>query len=115
MLLFLFFFLVFLCLTFNDYFPSAALVIAYLMETYGLTYTHAYSYVQKKRFCVNPNEGFVRQLIEYEPIYIAKHQFNMSNHHFASNNQTKRSYEEGSEEERLIVYDVEMSKKSKFL
>ncbi|KAK2582462.1 hypothetical protein KPH14_004768 [Odynerus spinipes] len=51
---------------------SAALVLAYVMETYGLSQTRAYAIVQQKRFCINPNEGFVAQLREYEPIYQAQ-------------------------------------------
>lgn len=51
---------------------SAALLIAYIMERYGLTYKEAFLYVQQKRFCINPNEGFVQQLKEYEPIYRAR-------------------------------------------
>lgn len=51
---------------------SAAVVIAFIMEKYGLSYKHAFSLVQRKRFCINPNEGFAHQLKEYEPIYQAK-------------------------------------------
>lgn len=51
---------------------SAALVLAYLMETYGLSQTQAYMIVQKRRYCINPNEGFLMQLREYEPIYQAQ-------------------------------------------
>ncbi|XP_026147478.1 serine/threonine/tyrosine-interacting protein isoform X3 [Mastacembelus armatus] len=65
---------------------SAALVIAYLMETFGMkyrtkkqhdhmqvhTYRDAFSHVQERRFCINPNVGFVHQLQEYEAIYLAK-------------------------------------------
>ncbi|KAG2457854.1 STYX protein, partial [Polypterus senegalus] len=51
---------------------SAALVIAYLMETFGLKYRDAFSHVQERRFCINPNAGFVHQLQEYEAIYLAK-------------------------------------------
>ncbi|XP_015605613.1 serine/threonine/tyrosine-interacting protein isoform X2 [Cephus cinctus] len=51
---------------------SAALVLAYVMETYGLTQTEAYAIVQQRRFCINPNEGFMAQLREYEPIYQAQ-------------------------------------------
>ncbi|KAG7197333.1 hypothetical protein KM043_018446 [Ampulex compressa] len=51
---------------------SAALVLAYVMETYGLSQTHAYAIVQQRRFCINPNEGFMAQLREYEPIYQAQ-------------------------------------------
>jgi len=59
---------------------SAALMIAYLMETYGLPYQKAFSYVQQRRYCINPNEGFTRQLIEYEPIYLARFQQNNHDH-----------------------------------
>ncbi|XP_076657110.1 serine/threonine/tyrosine-interacting protein [Halictus rubicundus] len=51
---------------------SAALVLAYVMETYGLSQTRAYAMVQQRRFCINPNEGFMTQLKEYEPIYQAQ-------------------------------------------
>ncbi|XP_045185621.2 serine/threonine/tyrosine-interacting protein-like isoform X2 [Mercenaria mercenaria] len=51
---------------------SATLVIGYIMEKYGLSYKNAYVYVQQRRFCINPNEGFSQQLIEYEPIYRAR-------------------------------------------
>lgn len=32
----------------------------------------AYAIVQQRRFCINPNEGFMAQLREYEPIYQAQ-------------------------------------------
>ncbi len=32
----------------------------------------AFYYVQQRRFCINPNEGFAQQLSEYEPIYKAR-------------------------------------------
>ncbi|XP_012260396.1 serine/threonine/tyrosine-interacting protein-like isoform X2 [Athalia rosae] len=51
---------------------SAALVLAYVMETYGLTQRKAYEIVQQRRFCIIPNEGFMAQLREYEPIYQAQ-------------------------------------------
>ncbi|KAG8226267.1 hypothetical protein J437_LFUL004824 [Ladona fulva] len=51
---------------------SAALVLGYIMEKYGLTYETAFAYVQQRRFCINPNEGFRQQLKEYEPIYRAQ-------------------------------------------
>jgi len=51
---------------------SAALVIAYVMEKYGLAYKEAFRHVQSKRFCINPNDGFAQQLQEYEPIYLAR-------------------------------------------
>lgn len=51
---------------------SAAFVIAYIMETFGMKYRDAFTYVQDRRFCINPNAGFVHQLQEYEAIYLAK-------------------------------------------
>ncbi|ESO86164.1 hypothetical protein LOTGIDRAFT_195282 [Lottia gigantea] len=51
---------------------SASLVIAYIMEKFGVNYREAFLFVQQRRFCINPNEGFAQQLIEYEPIYKAK-------------------------------------------
>lgn len=51
---------------------SAALVIGYIMETKGLPYMDAFTLVQFKRHCICPNEGFMHQLKEYEPIYKAK-------------------------------------------
>lgn len=32
----------------------------------------AYMLVQQRRFCISPNEGFIIQLREYEPIYKAE-------------------------------------------
>lgn len=51
---------------------SAALVIGYVMERYEMSYSDALHQVQEKRFCIYPNEGFLRQLVEYEPIYRAR-------------------------------------------
>jgi len=53
---------------------SASFMIAYLMETYGMKYKQATLHVLDKRFCIFPNAGFVRQLNEYEPIYLARYQ-----------------------------------------
>ncbi|CAB1426789.1 unnamed protein product [Pleuronectes platessa] len=37
-----------------------------------MKYRDAFSHVQERRFCINPNVGFVHQLQEYEAIYSAK-------------------------------------------
>lgn len=50
---------------------SASLVIAYLMQKYGLDFKKALNHVQSRRFCVQPNDGFEQQLREFEPIYRA--------------------------------------------
>lgn len=41
------------------------------MKEYDL-FRRAYTIVQQRRFCINPNEGFMAQLREYEPIYQAQ-------------------------------------------
>ncbi|KAG2189418.1 hypothetical protein INT44_004560 [Umbelopsis vinacea] len=50
---------------------SPTFVIAYIMETFRVDFIRAYQFVQGKRLCINPNEGFKSQLKEYEPIYSA--------------------------------------------
>jgi len=71
---------------------SAALVIAYLMDVTGCTSTEAIKFVQKKRFCIFPNEGFRQQLVEYEPILSAKR--NVIQNGVGPSNSRKRRYEE---------------------
>ncbi|KAJ3104499.1 hypothetical protein HDU97_009112 [Phlyctochytrium planicorne] len=51
---------------------SPAFVVAFVMEDQHMDYDTAYSFVQQKRFCMNPHEGFKFQLKEYEPIYMAR-------------------------------------------
>lgn len=51
---------------------SAALVIAYVMGKLGVSSAEAIRIVQRRRFCIFPNEGFRRQLLEYEPILKAR-------------------------------------------
>lgn len=51
---------------------SATLVLAYIMEKFGLNSSDAFHFVKEKRSCINPNEGFIAQLTEYEPIYKAR-------------------------------------------
>ncbi|TPX53464.1 hypothetical protein SeMB42_g00766 [Synchytrium endobioticum] len=51
---------------------APAFVVAYVMESQKWDYTTAFSYVQNKRFCMNPIEHFKLQLKEYEPIYNAR-------------------------------------------
>ncbi|KAJ3028081.1 hypothetical protein HDV00_010681 [Rhizophlyctis rosea] len=51
---------------------SPAFVVAYVMESQRWDFKTAFSFVQNKRFCMNPNEGFKYQLAEYEPIFKAR-------------------------------------------
>jgi len=45
---------------------SSSAVIAYLMVSMKITYKEAREYVFQRRPCICPNDGFERQLIEYE-------------------------------------------------
>ncbi len=44
---------------------SASIVIAYIIKKYGMTYEEAYNYVHDIRPIIEPNPGFVKQLIQY--------------------------------------------------
>lgn len=46
--------------------------ITILKNLCNINFRRAYSMVQQRRFCINPNEGFMTQLREYEPIYQAE-------------------------------------------
>lgn len=41
---------------------SPTFVIAYVMETFNIDASQAYHFVQSKRLCINPNDGFKSQL-----------------------------------------------------
>ena len=45
---------------------STSLVLAYLIKHKHLTLKQAYEMVSERRTCVGPNQGFWRQLLEYE-------------------------------------------------
>jgi protein-tyrosine phosphatase len=45
---------------------SAAIIAAYLISKKNYTYASALSLMKEKRGCINPNEGFSQQLMEYE-------------------------------------------------
>lgn len=45
---------------------SATLIIAYLMWAYGWTFEQARQYVRQRRMIINPNRGFVMQLLYWE-------------------------------------------------
>lgn len=77
---------------------SAALVIGYVMETKGLPYMDAFSLVQVKRHCISPNEGFMHQLKEYEPIYKAK-RTSLNGHTSKVTGKLKRRYDQLEESE----------------
>ncbi|XP_052769299.1 serine/threonine/tyrosine-interacting protein B-like [Mya arenaria] len=51
---------------------SASLVVAYLMEKLSLSFKDALMFVQRRRFCINPNEAFFQQLTEYEALCNAR-------------------------------------------
>ncbi|CAH1159919.1 unnamed protein product [Phaedon cochleariae] len=74
---------------------SATLVLAYLMEKYGLSCGDALQYVKQKRATINPNEGFRAQLVEYEPIYKARQ--TLSNGETSNDSRQKRKCEQLTE------------------
>ncbi|CAK1546806.1 unnamed protein product [Leptosia nina] len=45
---------------------SATIVIAYIMQKYGLTFEQAFNFVKQRRSFINPNPGFIRQLKQYQ-------------------------------------------------
>ncbi len=47
---------------------SASIVIAYIMWKNKYNYEEAYSFVKERREWINPNEGFISQLKEFEQI-----------------------------------------------
>ncbi len=50
---------------------SATCVIAYLMKEYNMTLEKAIIYTKNRRDIINPNHGFINQLMKYE-LYIYK-------------------------------------------
>ncbi|MFT4551898.1 MAG: hypothetical protein ACI9S8_000519 [Chlamydiales bacterium] len=45
---------------------SASFLIAYLMQTHKLPFEAVYGFVKSKRLCVEPNQGFQRELRQFE-------------------------------------------------
>ena len=45
---------------------SSSIIIAYLIRFKSMTYEKAYELVKSKRDVIQPNEGFVKQLKEYQ-------------------------------------------------
>ncbi|KAL7751809.1 hypothetical protein RI367_002809 [Sorochytrium milnesiophthora] len=80
-------------------------VVAYVMETFNMDFKHAIDYVQNRRFCMNPNEGFRTQLLEYEPIFQARQAYQsvdsqqLRQDHFASKKRPKEQGGEGDDED----------------
>lgn len=73
---------------------SATLVLAYIMEKFGLGVSDALCYVRAKRASVNPNEGFKAQLSEYEPIYKARQMLNNGESSYSNKTRHKRKSEQ---------------------
>ncbi|KAL7412281.1 protein-tyrosine phosphatase-like protein [Mrakia frigida] len=48
-----------------------SVVVGYVMAKRQTTYEEALKWVQSRRYCISPNQGFMYQLKEYEPIYRA--------------------------------------------
>lgn len=53
---------------------SASVVIAYVMKAYNWSLAKSLEFVKKKRNCINPNDGFMKQLTVYQGILDASRQ-----------------------------------------
>lgn len=73
---------------------SATLVVAYVMETYNLSYVQALKLVKEKRGCINPNESFTAQLYEYEVLYKTKKFFELCGQSSKMRETVKRKHDE---------------------
>jgi len=84
---------------------SASLVIAYIMQTYGMDFRSALHYVQQRRFCVQPNDGFEQQLKEFEPIYRAliEHRTEQEVNHSVVSKRDREDDSDDEESEDLSV------------
>ena len=47
---------------------SVSFIIAYLIKYFGYTVKKAMNYIKKRRKQINPNQGFLDQLVEYEKL-----------------------------------------------
>ena len=45
---------------------SVSFIIAYMVKYFGFNVKNALNYIKKRRKQINPNEGFLVQLFEYE-------------------------------------------------
>ena len=88
---------------------SASLVIAYIMQTYGLDFKTALNHVQQRRFCVQPNDGFEQQLKEFEPIYRAVTEHRLQGEDHINGGVTKRGRDEESDDD--LEGDIEVGVK----
>ena len=59
-----------LCIKFYVLRPNQ--VMAYSMKEYGMSLEEASAHVKERRSCVNPNNGFLKQLKAYEGILKAR-------------------------------------------
>ncbi|KAL1505417.1 hypothetical protein ABEB36_004989 [Hypothenemus hampei] len=71
---------------------SGALVVAYVMEKFQMSFNEAFQLVKTKRE-IHLNPGFEAQLNEFEPIYKAMQRFSYGESSSRSSINTKRKYE----------------------
>ncbi|KAI8992072.1 protein-tyrosine phosphatase-like protein [Mycotypha africana] len=81
---------------------SPTFVIAYIMEIFDTDASTAYHFVQAKRLCINPNDGFKSQLKEYEPIYKAR-KVNSAMDVPEAGNQQRRRRRSGTDDDEYMV------------
>jgi len=66
---------------------SSSTVIAYAMKAYGWSLSCALEHVKRKRDCITPNPGFMRQLEVYDGMLAAKNSFLNGSHLLHKSNQ----------------------------
>jgi len=69
---------------------SSTIVISYLMKRYDMTYFDAEHFLRSKRRCIEPNDGFQRQLLEYD------RSLSLSRHVLIANNNNNSSSIQGT-------------------
>ncbi|KAK4296970.1 hypothetical protein Pmani_030574 [Petrolisthes manimaculis] len=82
---------------------SAAIVVAYVMEKKNMTYKEALEFVQNRRYCINPNDGFKQQLREYEAIYRAQQTVLVNGQCSQDKGRLKRKHEQTIDWQQLSI------------
>jgi len=81
---------------------APAIAIMFAMHHYQLNWEDAMHMVQNRRYCISLNQGFIKQLKEYEPIARASYAVARQMQRAASNSRRKRDVEDvGNREEEV--------------
>ena len=83
---------------------SAATVIAFAMKNYELSLSEVLSLTKKKRPIINPNQGFMHQLVVYEGILEASRQRNSFRNRSMSDGHVTNSRKCKSDSEKHLYF-----------